>query len=101
MLDTDVRDGVYDPDVIELAKGWADAMEAKIASGARLGAIAHSTAVEVDPTIINDSGPLIKAIDLLTKHWVHGRQLHQWQMVIMEHYGNPLMVKLVCWWRRI
>jgi hypothetical protein len=88
--------------IIDFAVKWADEMEAKMASGARIGAIAKSTALEVNPVILPDGVDVLNdAINLLEKYWVHGGKLHQWRMVIMEYAGHPLMVRLVCWRRRI
>ncbi len=67
----------YGKAVLDFAERWADLMEAKMATGETLEAVAESTSHEADTEGI--TGFMYgAAVSTLSQCWAHGEQLRRW-----------------------
>lgn len=76
----------YGSAVVRYAEKWADLMEARIATGARVEDIAKATSHEAD----TDGITIFiywRAVSILSRVWEHGEELRRWHNLDVQ-IGN-------------
>jgi hypothetical protein len=75
----------YDKLKFDFLECWADRMEARLKAGETLADIAEATRAEAYAAVGGVNGYLIgSATTELIKHWVHGDELRQWNLVNLQ-----------------